>query len=121
MARGVRLFVGLAVFCTFCLQFFVCLDIGWSFIKDRYSKNAKLANYITRTVLVVSSGKLKLFNYFFFHTLQFNKYNLLFIYSTFGNCCASNSTTYRSSWCILFLNFGIIGTSIFGINNLLGN
>lgn len=52
-AQVVKILVGLAVFCTFGLQFFVCLDIVWAEIKDRFTKKPLLMNYIVRTVMVI--------------------------------------------------------------------
>ncbi|XP_033224191.1 proton-coupled amino acid transporter-like protein pathetic [Belonocnema kinseyi] len=54
-AQAVKILVGTAVFCTFGLQFYVCLDIGWNAIKDRFQKRPLLANYIMRTVLVTGA------------------------------------------------------------------
>lgn len=54
-AQAVKILVGAAVFCTFGLQFYVCLDIGWNTIKDKCQKRPLLANYIMRTVLVTGS------------------------------------------------------------------
>lgn len=51
-AQLVKVFIALAVFLTFGLQFFVCLDIAWSGLKDRFQKREILANYIVRTVIV---------------------------------------------------------------------
>ncbi|XP_015122379.1 proton-coupled amino acid transporter-like protein pathetic isoform X2 [Diachasma alloeum] len=51
-AQIVKIAVALAVFCTFALQFYVCLDIAWSGLKDRFTKKPLLANYILRTGLV---------------------------------------------------------------------
>jgi proton-coupled amino acid transporter len=55
-AQIVKIFIALAVYCTFGLQFYVCLDIAWTGIKDRFQKKPLLANYILRTVLVTGSG-----------------------------------------------------------------
>ncbi|EFN70451.1 Proton-coupled amino acid transporter 4 [Camponotus floridanus] len=57
-AQVVQILIALAVFCTFGLQFYVCLDIGWTLIKDRFEKKPLLANYIMRTVLVIGAGLL---------------------------------------------------------------
>ncbi|KAL6426251.1 hypothetical protein ACFW04_009051 [Cataglyphis niger] len=54
-AQVVKILIALAVFCTFGLQFYVCLDIGWNFIKHRFEKKPLLANYIMRTVLVTGA------------------------------------------------------------------
>jgi len=52
----VKILIALAVFCTFGLQFYVCLDIAWNSVKDRFEKKPLLANYILRTVLVTGAG-----------------------------------------------------------------
>lgn len=52
-AQAVNILIGLAVFCTFGLQFYVCLDIAWSGMKDKFEKSPTLANYVLRTVLVI--------------------------------------------------------------------
>jgi len=50
-----KIFTSIAIFCTYGLQFYVCLEIVWNEIKDRFSKNSKLYNYILRTGLAVLS------------------------------------------------------------------
>lgn len=52
-AQTVNILIGLAVFCTFGLQFYVCIDIAWNGLKDRYSKNPVIAQYVMRTIMVV--------------------------------------------------------------------
>lgn len=52
-AQAVKILIALAVFCTFGLQFYVCLEIAWSGIKDRFANKATLANYVLRTVMVI--------------------------------------------------------------------
>lgn len=54
-AQIVKIVIALAVFCTFGLQFFVCLEIVWDGIKDRFVKRPVLVNYVTRTVLVTAA------------------------------------------------------------------
>lgn len=54
-AQVVKILISLAVYCTFGLQFYVCLDIGWNAIKDRFQKKPMLANYIMRTVMVTGA------------------------------------------------------------------
>ncbi|XP_014483363.1 PREDICTED: proton-coupled amino acid transporter 4 [Dinoponera quadriceps] len=54
-AQVVKILIALAVFCTFGLQFYVCLDIGWNTIKSRFVKRPRLSNYIMRTVLVIGA------------------------------------------------------------------
>lgn len=48
-----KILIGLAVFCTFGLQFYVCLEIGWNGLKERFKSRPMLANYIIRTVMAV--------------------------------------------------------------------
>lgn len=55
-AQVVKILIALAVYCTFGLQFYVCLDIAWNGIKDRFQKKPLLANYILRTVMVTGAG-----------------------------------------------------------------
>lgn len=43
------------MFCTFGLQFYVCLDIGWNAIRDNFTKRPQLVNYTMRTVLVAAA------------------------------------------------------------------
>lgn len=54
-AQAVQILIGLAVFCTFGLQFYVCLDIAWNGIKERFQKKPMLANYILRTSMVTGA------------------------------------------------------------------
>ncbi|XP_034255631.1 proton-coupled amino acid transporter-like protein pathetic isoform X2 [Thrips palmi] len=54
-AQVVKVLIGLAVFCTYGLQWFVCLEIVWDGLKERYQKKAVLAEYIVRVILVVTS------------------------------------------------------------------
>lgn len=56
-AQVVKILIALAVYCTFGLQFYVCLDIAWNGIKDRFQKKPMLANYILRTVMVTGAGE----------------------------------------------------------------
>lgn len=54
-AQIVLVLIGLAVFFTFGLCLFVCVEIGWSFIKDKFTKRPTLINYMMRTILVTAS------------------------------------------------------------------
>lgn len=47
--------IALAVYCTFGLQFFVCLEIGWDAIKDNFTQRPTLVNYVMRTVMVTAA------------------------------------------------------------------
>ncbi|CAH0578119.1 unnamed protein product [Chrysodeixis includens] len=51
-AQIVKIAIAIAVYCTFGLQFFVCIELSWSTIKHKYTKRPLLSNYIMRTVLV---------------------------------------------------------------------
>lgn len=46
--------IALALFCSFTLQMFVCLEIVWNVVKDGLW-NKTLCNYACRTVLVITS------------------------------------------------------------------
>ncbi|XP_076623501.1 solute carrier family 36 member pathetic [Colletes latitarsis] len=54
-AQIVKILIPLAVYCTFGLQFYVCLDIAWNSLKHRFQKKPLLANYILRTVMVTGA------------------------------------------------------------------
>ncbi|CAL7935557.1 unnamed protein product [Xylocopa violacea] len=54
-AQVVKILIALAVYCTFGLQFYVCLDIAWDGLKERFQKKPMLANYILRTVMVTGA------------------------------------------------------------------
>lgn len=45
----------MAVFCTFGLVFFVCLEIVWNGVKDNFVKKPKVYEYVVRTALVVAA------------------------------------------------------------------
>ncbi|CAI6359593.1 unnamed protein product [Macrosiphum euphorbiae] len=51
-AQVAKICISLAVFCTYGLQFFVCLEITWTKIKENFEKATVYHNYILRTVLV---------------------------------------------------------------------
>jgi len=55
LAQSVKILVGLAVFCTYGLQYYVCLEIVWNPIKNRFSKNSRFAEYVVRTLLTTAS------------------------------------------------------------------
>ncbi|XP_066151523.1 proton-coupled amino acid transporter-like protein pathetic isoform X2 [Euwallacea fornicatus] len=52
-AQAVNILIAIAVFCTFGLQFYVCLDIAWSSIKDKCTKHPKVSQYVMRTMMVL--------------------------------------------------------------------
>ncbi|XP_019894234.1 proton-coupled amino acid transporter-like protein pathetic [Musca domestica] len=54
-AQAVKVLIALAVFCTFGLQFYVCLEIVWDSIKEKCTKRPILVNYVLRTVLVTAA------------------------------------------------------------------
>lgn len=47
-----KIAIAIAVFCTFGLQFFVCIEIVWDSFRSNFSKRPDLANYVIRTILV---------------------------------------------------------------------
>ncbi|CAG4984943.1 unnamed protein product [Parnassius apollo] len=53
-AQIVQIAIAIAVYCTFGLQFFVCIDIMWNCIKDKFTKRPDLADYIMRTIMVTA-------------------------------------------------------------------
>lgn len=53
-AQIVKIAIAIAVYCTFGLQFFVCVEISWNCIKDKFPNKAILADYIMRTILVTA-------------------------------------------------------------------
>ncbi|EDW79102.2 proton-coupled amino acid transporter-like protein pathetic isoform X1 [Drosophila tropicalis] len=54
-AQAVKVLIGLAVYCTFGLQFYVCLEIVWDGIKEKCTKRPVFVNYVLRTVLVTAA------------------------------------------------------------------
>ncbi|CAH1709918.1 proton-coupled amino acid transporter-like protein pathetic isoform X1 [Aphis gossypii] len=54
-AQVAKVCISLAVFCTYGLQFFVCLEIAWTKIQDNFEKATIYHNYVLRTVMVTLS------------------------------------------------------------------
>jgi len=54
-AQVAKICISLAVFCTYGLQFFVCLEIAWTKIQDSFEKATIYHNYVLRTVMVTMS------------------------------------------------------------------
>ncbi|XP_055689068.1 proton-coupled amino acid transporter-like protein pathetic [Lutzomyia longipalpis] len=54
-AQIVKVLIALAVYCTFGLQFYVCLEIGWDALKPHFPNRPTLANYTMRTLMVVAA------------------------------------------------------------------
>lgn len=50
-----KVFIGVSVLLTYVLQYFVCLDILWNAVKDKFEKRAKMYNGFVRMMLVVFS------------------------------------------------------------------
>ncbi|CAG9138318.1 unnamed protein product, partial [Plutella xylostella] len=50
----VKIAIAVAVYCTYGLQFFVCVEIAWNTIKDKFTKRPNLADYIMRTLMVTA-------------------------------------------------------------------
>ncbi|KAL1453429.1 hypothetical protein WDU94_007569 [Cyamophila willieti] len=53
-AQMANIFIALAMIGSFALQFFVCLEIVWNALKDRFFQTSLLNEYIVRTLLVIS-------------------------------------------------------------------
>lgn len=47
-AQAVKVLIALAVYCTFGLQFYVCLEIVWDGIKEKCTKRPTFVNYVLR-------------------------------------------------------------------------
>lgn len=47
-AQAVKIFIALAVYCTFGLQFYVCLEIVWNGVKENFTKRPLIVNYTLR-------------------------------------------------------------------------
>jgi len=47
-AQAVKILIALAVYCTFGLQFYVCLEIVWDGIKEKCTKRPIFVNYVLR-------------------------------------------------------------------------
>jgi proton-coupled amino acid transporter len=56
-AQAVKILIALAVFCTYGLQFYVCLEIAWNGVKDTFTKRPLVSEYAIRTFLVVLTSK----------------------------------------------------------------
>jgi hypothetical protein len=56
-AQAVKILIALAVYCTYGLQFYVCLEIGWNAIKNTFTKRPLLSEYAMRTFLVFLTSK----------------------------------------------------------------
>ncbi|XP_055912997.1 proton-coupled amino acid transporter-like protein pathetic [Eupeodes corollae] len=54
-AQFVNLLIAMAMFCTFGLQFTVCLEITWNGVKDYVLNGSLLGNYVVRTLLVIAA------------------------------------------------------------------
>lgn len=54
LIQTVKISIAIAVYCTFGLQFYVCVEIVWNGIKDKFTKRPDLADYIMRTLLVTA-------------------------------------------------------------------
>ncbi|KAJ8737150.1 hypothetical protein PYW07_000421 [Mythimna separata] len=57
-AQVVKISIAVAVYCTYGLQFYVCVEIMWNSIKDKFTKRPDLADYIMRTIMVTASVSL---------------------------------------------------------------
>ena len=60
LAQSVKILIALAVYCTYGLQFYVCLEIAWNGIKNSFTKRPVVSEYALRTFLVILTGKCPL-------------------------------------------------------------
>lgn len=51
-AQSVKILIALAVFCTYGLQFYVCLEIAWNGVKNSFTKRPIMSEYAVRTFLI---------------------------------------------------------------------
>lgn len=51
-AQSVKILIALAVYCTYGLQFYVCLEIGWNAVKNTFTKRPVVSEYALRTFLI---------------------------------------------------------------------
>lgn len=54
-AQSVKVLIALAVYCTYGLQYYVCLEIAVNAVKDYPTKHAVLREYAIRTCLVIAT------------------------------------------------------------------
>ncbi|XP_073975771.1 solute carrier family 36 member pathetic isoform X1 [Rhodnius prolixus] len=54
-AQSVKILVALAVFCTYGLQYFVCLELVWDAVKDKFTKKKTFYEYVVRTILTFTT------------------------------------------------------------------
>ncbi|XP_038216222.1 proton-coupled amino acid transporter-like protein pathetic [Zerene cesonia] len=52
LAQVVKVSIAVAVYCTFGLQFFVCIEIMWNSIKEKFTNRPNFADYVMRTIMV---------------------------------------------------------------------
>jgi hypothetical protein len=55
-AQSVKILIALAVYCTYGLQFYVCLEIAWNGIKNTFTKRPVVSEYAMRTFLIALTG-----------------------------------------------------------------
>jgi proton-coupled amino acid transporter len=56
-AQSVKILIALAVYCTYGLQFYVCVEIAWNGIKNTFTKRPIISEYAMRTFLITLTGK----------------------------------------------------------------
>ncbi|CAH1389589.1 unnamed protein product [Nezara viridula] len=54
-AQAVKILVALAVFCTFGLQYYVCLEIVWGALKNRFKTHVRFYEYVVRTIITFAA------------------------------------------------------------------
>ncbi|CAB0007155.1 unnamed protein product [Nesidiocoris tenuis] len=55
LAQSVKILIGLAVLCSYNLQFFICLEIVWNALKGKSKSSQVVFEYIVRTLLTAAT------------------------------------------------------------------
>jgi hypothetical protein len=64
-AQSVKILIALAVYCTYGLQFYVCVEIAWNGIKNSITKRPVVSEYALRTFLITLTSKCPLLIQFY--------------------------------------------------------
>lgn len=57
LGQFARILISLAVFSSYCLCLFVCLEIIWNLVKNKFPSNPKKANYFVKLIMALITGK----------------------------------------------------------------
>ena len=59
LAQSVKVMIGVAIFFTYGLQFYVPMEIIWKSIQHRFGAHKRVVEYIIRGVLVLATGECR--------------------------------------------------------------